>query len=405
MVCTNPIFKYQNCGTKWVLDGLIELCSQHNETIYLTGLSPKDKTFPSDNVTKDNNTYYFRQEMLLGEYLHIFTDFNICFWRKLRKVLRKEKVNLILVTMPYGIISASVLCRNIPIIYDAHAVLGDTVGITLATLEKLSGIFRVPVIRRIAKLILQGYIPLIERLACKRATHIKAIGEPDRQRFIEKYGIEGDKITTITPFISLHELKEKPLRKRVSEKTGLIKVVFHGSYAHSPNYDAFELITNYIAPEIEKRNSNIRFLLAGVGLPVFERGNVKSLGFVEDIHSLLASSDMAIVPLLEGEGVKTKIFDYMVAGLPIISTKKGIHSIEAENDKHAIILDEVDQKFINAILNLANDSEKRELLGKNALELAKVKYSQESMQTRMDELLTKVMEAKKIERAGKLKER
>lgn len=395
MVCTNPIFKYQNCGTKWALDKLIELCLQHNETIYLTGLSPKDKTFPGDNVTKDNNTYYFRQEMFLGEYLHMFADFNICFWRKLRKVVRKEKVNLILVTMPYGIISASVLCWNIPIVYDAHAVLGDTVGITLATLEKLSGIFRVPVIRTIARLILQGYIPLVERLACKRATHIKAIGEPDKQRFIEKYGIEGDKITTITPFISLHELKEKPLRKRVSEKTDPIKVVFHGSYAHSPNYDAFELIINYIAPEIEKRGSNIQFLLAGVGVPVFERGNVKSLGFVEDIHSFLASSDIAIVPLLEGEGIKTKIFDYMVASLPIISTRKGIQSIEAEDGKHAIILDTVDQKFIDAILDLTGDNKRRAMLGRNALELAKARYNQESMQTRMDELLAKVMEAKK----------
>jgi len=324
-------------------------------------------------------------------YLHMFTDFNICFLRKLRKVVRKEGIDLLWITVPYSIVSASIFCRSIPIIYDSHGVTSDTVGITLTTLEKRSRIFRTPIVKSIVKLTLQWYISFIERLACSRATHIKAIGEPDRQRFIEKYGIKEDRITTISPFMDSNKLKETLSKKG----TDTLKVIFHGSYNHSPNRDAFELILNYIAPEVGKRDSDVQFLLAGVGVPVFERGNVKSLGFVEDIRTLLASSDIAIVPLLEGEGVKTKIFDYMAAGLPIISTKKGIQAIEAENGKHALICDAVDQKFINAILDLANDSERREMLGKNALELVKMKYTQEAMQARMDEMLTKVMKSKR----------
>ena len=395
MVCTNPVFKYESGGTKWVLDGLVKLCSSHNDVVFLTGLSSKDKAFLPNNGNDGGNTNYFRQGMFLGEYLHILTDLNICFLRNLRKVVKKEKIDLLWITMPYGIISASIFCQRIPIIYDSHGVISDAVGITLSTLERLSGIFRMPFIKKMVKLMLQGYISFIERLACNRATHIKAIAKTDRRRFIEKYGIGEDKITTISPFIGSHELKKEPLRKRASGKTGRVTVVFHGSYNHPPNRDAFELILNYIAPEVEKRRSNIQFLLAGVNVPAFERGNVKSLGFVEDIQALLASSDMAIVPLLEGEGVKTKIFDYMVAGLPIVSTRKGIQSIEAEDGKNAVICDAVDQKFINAILDLANDSEKREMLGKNALELAKMKYTQEVMQTRMDEMLAKTMQSKK----------
>jgi len=394
MVCTNPIFKYETGGTKWVLDELAELCSNHNDVVFLTASSPKDKALLPNSGNDGGNTYYFRQGMLLGEYLHIFTDFNFCFLRKLRKVVRKERIDLLWITMPYGVSVASIFCRNMPIIYDSHAVVSDAVRITLTTLEKRSRAFRTPIIKSIVKLILQGYISFIERLACSRAAHIKTIGEPDRQRFIEKYGIGEDRVTTISPFIDSNKLKKAPSEKRGSKGTGTLKVIFHGSYNHPPNRDAVELILNYIAPEIGKRNSNIQFLLAGVGVPVFERGNVKSLGFVEDIRALLAGSDIAIVPLLEGEGVKAKIFDYMAVGLPIISTRKGIQSIEAENGKHALICDAVDREFINAILDLANDSEKREVLRKNALELAKVKYSQESMQARMDEMLAKVVHLK-----------
>jgi len=362
--------------------------------VFLTASSPKDKALLPNSGNDGGNTYYFRQGMLLGEYLHIFTDFNFCFLRKLRKVVRKERIDLLWITMPYGVSVASIFCRNMPIIYDSHAVVSDAVRITLTTLEKRSRAFRTPIIKSIVKLILQGYISFIERLACSRAAHIKTIGEPDRQRFIEKYGIGEDRVTTISPFIDSNKLKKAPSEKRGSKGTGTLKVIFHGSYNHPPNRDAVELILNYIAPEIGKRNSNIQFLLAGVGVPVFERGNVKSLGFVEDIRALLAGSDIAIVPLLEGEGVKTKIFDYMAVGLPIISTKKGMQAIEAENGKHALICDAVDREFINAILDLANDSEKREVLRKNALELAKVKYSQESMQARMDEMLAKVVHLK-----------
>jgi len=392
MVCTNPVFKYETGGTKWVLDGLAQLCSSHNDVIFLTASSPRDRALLPNNGNDGGNTYYFRQWMFLGEYLHILTDFNICFLRKLKKVVREERIDLLWITMPYSIVSASIFC--IPIIYDSHGVVSDAVGITLTTLEKRSRIFRMPIIKSMARLTLQGYISFIEGLACNRATHIKTIGEPDRQRFMEKYGIGEDKITTISPFIDSNKLKKAPSEKRRFKEASTLKVIFHGSYNHPPNRDAVELILNYIAPEVGKHNSNIQFLLAGVGMPVFERGNVKSLGFVEDIQTLLDSSDMAIVPLLEGEGIKTKIFDYMAVGLPIISTVKGIQAIEAENGKHALICDAVDQEFVSAILDLANDSEERAMLGKNALELVRMKYTREAMQARMDEMLAKVVHLK-----------
>ena len=64
---------------------------------------------------------------------------------------------------------------------------------------------------------------------------------------------------------------------------------------------------------------------------------------------MLNSSDIGIVPILHGGGTKLKIFDYMGVGLPIVTTKKGIEGIEAKNGQHAIIVDDVNEEFINAI--------------------------------------------------------
>jgi hypothetical protein len=76
MVCTNPVFKYESGGTKWVLDGLVKLCSSHNNVVFLTGLSSKDKAFLPNKGNDGGNTYYFRQGRCMGEYLHMLTDLN-----------------------------------------------------------------------------------------------------------------------------------------------------------------------------------------------------------------------------------------------------------------------------------------------------------------------------------------
>jgi len=367
-------------------------------------MSRKDTVCLTDNGIDAGNNYYFRQWAFREHYLALFTDLNIHFWRKIREVVKKQKIDLIFVTMTYGVTSASIMCRNIPLIYDSHGVMGDAADITFTTIGRLFKILnKVPFIRNIVELSLKGYISTIERLACNRATHIKAICNSDKKRFIEKYNVNEDKITVIPPFISPLELEKASVKKKSPEKNNMIKVVFHGSYAHPPNHGAFELILNYIAPEVGKRNGNIQFLLAGTDVPVFERENVKSLGFVRDIQTVLVNSDIAIVPLSEGEGVKTKIFDYMAAGLPIISTRKGIQAIEAENGIHAVILNAVDRKFIDAILDLADDGNKREKLGRNAFELARAKYSQESMQAKMNEMIAKVIKSQNPKNAQKPK--
>jgi glycosyltransferase involved in cell wall biosynthesis len=247
---------------------------------------------------------------------------------------------------------------------------------------------RTPIINQIGKWFLANYLRLMEQLACWRAEHIIAISEVDKQKFMRKYSIRENKITIIPTPMAVDDYKEKLSKE--SAEADKITVIFHGGYRHPANYEAFQLIKDYIAPEVQRFNSNIKFVLAGTDLPPFERENVKSLGYVEDLSIVLRESDIAIVPVLQGTGVRIKIFDYMAAGLPIITTKQGIEGIGAENDKHAIILDIVDDNFIKAILSLASDKQRREMLGRNAQELIQKDYTRQGIQTKLDEMLAKI---------------
>jgi glycosyltransferase involved in cell wall biosynthesis len=317
----------------------------------------------------------------------VLSDFNICFLRKLREVVAREKIDLIIVAAePYGVTLASIACHGIPIVYEPDWVSADAVEVVFRSTHAA---------KRIAKPLLRVYISLIERLACKRAKHIVAISEIDRQRLIALYNVDKEKITVIPPYVNLDKFENASSRESTAAKNRKVTVIFHGPYNHPANREAFDLIINYIAPQVQKRNSNIEFLLAGMNAPVFEKGNVKFLGFVEDLQGFLRNASIAIVPLLEGTGVKIKVFDYMTAGLPIIATEKALEGIEVENGKHVISTSGVDQEFVNAILDLADNRDKREMLGRNALEMAKTRYSRERMQARVDEMLAKIMSSRR----------
>jgi glycosyltransferase involved in cell wall biosynthesis len=394
IVYTDPNVILKDTGAKARLVKLFKLFSWRGDLFFLgPSRTKQDKArYANDNVSTID-TYYFRQWSVGEKYLAIFTDFNFSYLLRLKRIIKKEKIDLVFITLPYGVISASFICRDIPLIYGAEFVIsGTSTRLVSSHIGRSFAIFGYPFIGRLIGSITLGYLSLLERMACKGASHIIAISELDRQRLIEHHGIGCNKITVIPHHINSDEFKGVALegRKRYGERA-TVTVLFHGSYTdHPANYEAFKRILDYIAPEVEKCNSNIQFLLAGTDVPVFQRGNVKSLGFVEDLSSLLRSADIAIVPFLRGAGVKIKIFDYMAAGLPIIITKNGIEGIDAEDGKHAIIVDTVDQKFINAILDLASDSKKREMIGRNALELVKTRYSEESMQAKVDEMLTKL---------------
>jgi glycosyltransferase involved in cell wall biosynthesis len=55
---------------------------------------------------------------------------------------------------------------------------------------------------------------------------------------------------------------------------------------------------------------------------------VTAPGFVDDLRPFLAASDIALNPMLSGGGSNIKMFDYLAAGLPVLSTPFGARGLE-----------------------------------------------------------------------------
>ncbi|MCA6213539.1 glycosyltransferase family 4 protein [Thermococcus bergensis] len=212
---------------------------------------------------------------------------------------------------------------------------------------------------------------LLEFFATK-FDQIVAISHEDKKKFVRLYKVPPEKVVVVPPRISreYYFAQDKIKLNKKDKKVGNFLIVFHGMYNYIPNREGMELIRKYISKNIKYA----QFVVFGSSAPNFIEGNFKSIGFVDDLYEFLLSCDIAIVPLRRGAGVKLKMLDYMAVGLPIVTTKKGAEGLDLVNGKHAIIVEDVNEKFIKAIEYLIENPKMRRKLGYNAGKLFEKKY-------------------------------
>lgn len=347
---------------------LMELSKKNNLFFLESDRYKHDK----DKVPSDINGDYFHEISIRDNPLSFLMDLNPSYIYKLFNLLKHKNYDIVQISFCYGITITKLIVllfnNKTKIIYDAHNVEGDYV---FQVSDKMHGLFE--------KYFYRLCVPAIEKLAVTTANHIICVSESDKLRFIEKYKLPLDKITVIPSGTEIRSLKSKKsldekFRHFFNIKDNEVVILFHGTYNYPPNREAIDLIIEYIAPQIKNQFENVVFLLAGNGVPIFEKDNVKSVGFVEKLESLLYVSDIAIVPILKGGGTRLKILDYMSVGLPIVSTKKGIEGIEVIEGKDAIVCEDVNEHFLERLLYLLANDEIRINIGKNAYELAKNQY-------------------------------
>lgn len=174
-----------------------------------------------------------------------------------------------------------------------------------------------------------------------------------------------DKYQAWSPVLML----PKPLDTQVES----IKVFYHGSASHQAEIEWLHPIIK----EVLQKNPHIVFEIVG-GQAVYRQ--FKSLGRVQVVHPMswqayqafIAQSDRAIglVPLLPSPFNQarsfTKFFDITQAGAVGIYAKHSEVGLFATHDVDALVLDAQAVDWVNAILELAQDSAKRAVLLKGA---------------------------------------
>lgn len=208
----------------------------------------------------------------------------------------------------------------------------------------------------------------IELLMCSAADRVVVVSDPDRQRLIQD-GVEANKLHLIPHGVDVAAFGSTPVidvRKHYRIAPDSLLLVYHGTYSYKPNLQAMQFMAKDILPRLEARGLRVDVLAIGSkppSMPLHPR--LHFVGSVEDLAAVLPAADLAVVCLLEGGGTRMKILDYFAAGVPVISTTKGIEGIPVSDGKEALIRDGADA-LCAAIQELAQDQAKARMLADRA---------------------------------------
>jgi glycosyltransferase involved in cell wall biosynthesis/GT2 family glycosyltransferase len=234
----------------------------------------------------------------------------------------------------------------------------------------------------------------VERDLCRRADLVLACSQAERQLFHQLYGVPFDKCVVVPngTFVRLSDAQRSEQRALLGLGDEPVAVFIGSQYP--PNEEAATFICTTLAPALP----HVTFVICGgVGAVVDtlqatgqRPSNVRQTGVLDDAtrRAYLAAADVGINPMFSGQGTNIKMFDFMAAGLPVITTPTGARGI-ADGSRPAMHICRPDA-FIDGLRQVLGDADHARRLGAAARELVVERYSWERLSPDLGRLLTRM---------------
>ena len=121
---------------------------------------------------------------------------------------------------------------------------------------------------------------------------------------------------------------------------------FHlGAMDWRPNREGMDYFLNQVWPLLRKDWPEIQLSLAGKGMPDAYKNRENEGVFVKEAansQEFMSKSGVMVVPLLSGSGIRVKIIEGMMLGIPIVCTPVGCEGIPAQPGKELFIADSIE---------------------------------------------------------------
>lgn len=183
----------------------------------------------------------------------------------------------------------------------------------------------------------------IEAAVPQRYQGVLTCAEDDRQFFAEHDPQGLCRLAPVGCAVDPDAYRPLPgVRERLRAELGIgddeTVFLFSGS-GFQPNVDALAWLRAFNAREptfLSQRR--VRVLVVGTVSPnAWREGAIIATGRVSDMAPYFAGSDAGLNPITWGSGANVKLFEYIAARLPVMSTHFGVRGIELEpgRDYHA----------------------------------------------------------------------
>ncbi len=168
-----------------------------------------------------------------------------------------------------------------------------------------------------------------------------------------------------------------------------------GTMFWPPNIQGVLWFAEQVLPLVHRQVPEARLVIAGKNPPpeVVALGadpRIAVTGYVPDPTAHLAATDAFIVPLHAGGGMRVKIVDAWLRGLPIVSTPVGAEGIESRNNEN-ILVASTPAAFADATVRLLTDPTLNACLRTNGRRWAEERYSWQTVYRRVDEVYDRLL--------------
>lgn len=202
---------------------------------------------------------------------------------------------------------------------------------------------------------------LLRELASIHRSDLTLVCSPyEHDLLTREYQIPPQKLCLASFFINPSDIAEQKRAQTVAAAaaTAETKFIFCGGFQHAPNVDAVRILIKYIWPKMQQRLESSKRRKASLHIhgaycpQEFTQAHNPRLGIhihgytpnLQDVFENSNNRNILLAPLRYGAGIKGKILDAWMHGMPVITTPIG---------SEGIVTDEID--FGGAICTSTNE--------------------------------------------------
>lgn len=159
------------------------------------------------------------------------------------------------------------------------------------------------------------------------------------------------------------------------------------------NKEGARILIDDIWPKIKKTIKNAKLWIVGQIAPqiLSSYSNQRNIVIQEisDSREAYQKSWVLVAPMRSGGGSRTKFFEAMASGLPIVTTSEGVEGIAAKNGEEVVVEDSLGQLTSKTIELLLNQK-KAKKIGLGGKKLVKEKYDWRKSAEKLNRLYQEV---------------
>ncbi len=229
-----------------------------------------------------------------------------------------------------------------------------------------------------------------ERAACHQFDRVVWLTQQDHQAVMgtaaDSSGL--NQPPTIIP-ICVDPGEFQPVQESTSGLTGDSEILFVGGMHWPPNLEGVRWFIRQVLPRVRASIPNARFVVVGKQPPPDVRSaeGVEAAGYVGNLEPYFARGRVFVVPLLAGGGMRVKILDAWLRGLPVVSTTIGAEGIHCTDGVDIRLVDQP-ERFADILINLLLQPQEAQRLGAAGRGALEEHYDWRKIYSHWDEIYT-----------------